>query len=135
MPAPKEDVVQGAILDALARIYPQVWVCSIPNGAFLGAALAEGRQRSEQAKRRAARHMAKLKWQGLKVGAPDLVLVWPGAVGFIEVKREGEYPSPEQRDIHAILTAKGARVAVCRSIDDLIVTMTAWSVPTIARAA
>ena len=108
-----ESPVQAAILDAIATLYPSVFVHSIPNGGFILS----------------ARAVAKLKWQGLKPGVPDLALYWSGGHGMIEVKAEGGRLSDDQIAVHAILRDRGVKVAVCRSIDDLIQTMREWGVP------
>lgn len=50
-------------------------------------------------------------------GWPDLV--WfhkPALMGFIEWKRPGEKPDPEQLKVHADLRAMGFRVEVCEDI-------------------
>lgn len=108
-----EGPIQRAILDTLRIAYPQVLVHSVPNGGF---ALEP-------------RIVAKLKWQGLLPGVPDLALYWPGGHGLIEVKSEGGRLSTDQKWVHGALKGLGVKVAVCRSVQDLIDTMTEWNVP------
>lgn len=129
--APKEQAIQAAILETLRLAYPDVFVFSVPNGGMIMD----------------PRVVSKLKWQGLRPGVPDLVLCWsiPGdkfvsgrahpETGFLEIKRPGNYLSDDQKEVHAILTAKGHRVAVCRSVDDLHSTLRDWGVPSRLAAA
>jgi hypothetical protein len=108
-----EGPIQRAILETLWTAYPDVLVASIPNGGFVLD----------------ARTVARLKWQGLLPGMPDLSVYWTGGCGLIEVKSEAGKLSPDQIHVHALLRLKGHRVAVCRSVRDLIDTMTEWGVP------
>lgn len=119
-PVASEMAIQAAVLDVLRVAYPDVFVFSVPNGGMIMD----------------PRTVAKLKWQGLTPGVPDLVLCWKAAAwesprcGFLEVKRPGGYLSPEQKAVHAILTSKGHRVAVVRSVDELHAVLDEWGVPT-----
>jgi len=109
-----ESPLQAAMLELLAAGYPDVWVCSIPNGGYIME----------------PRTVAKLKWLGLRPGAPDLLLVWTDGVGFVEVKAPKGVVSDDQKSVHKTLRAKGHRVSVCRSLEDLIATLIEWNVPT-----
>jgi len=115
--------VQVAILEGLARAFPDVFVFAIPNGAALCA------NDDPAGRKRAIREIAKLKHTGMVNGVPDLCLVWTGGVGWIEVKSATGALSDDQKHVHAVLKAKGHRVEVCRSVDDLIRTMREWGVP------
>ncbi len=46
---------------------------------------------------------------------PDRMFIGPGAVFFIEFKRRGLPPTPQQAWLHEILRAAGHRVHVCDS--------------------
>jgi hypothetical protein len=109
-----ESPIQRAILEAIWAGYPQVTVFAVPNGGYIME----------------PRIVAKLKWLGLLPGVPDLCLVWPGDWGMIEVKSEDGTLSDAQRDLHPILRSLGVRLAICRSVADLIQTLTEWAVPT-----
>lgn len=72
---------------------------------------------------------------GAKRGVPDLQLLWPGAapgiseVGFIELKKEGGRPSPEQKDLHPRLCAIGCHVGIARSLPEVRALLDRWRVP------
>ncbi len=133
-PVVPESAIQADILELLKVGYPDVLVASIPNGGFVLD----------------PRIVQKLRWQGLRPGMPDLVLLWryvppsriisgpdgwkpqdPGTngVGFIEVKSWVGRLSEDQKSVHAWLTAHGHRVAVVRSTDDLRKTLAEWGAP------
>lgn len=61
------------------------------------------------------------KWitpvQGDGKGWPDLVVVGPGGALLRELKAEGEYPKPEQREWLAWLTAAGLDAGVWKPRD------------------
>lgn len=62
--------------------------------------------------------------EGLKKGAPDVVIPYPrrnfhGA--FIEMKREGEKPTTEQKDFIAGLRKEGYQAGVAWSAEEAIV--------------
>lgn len=88
------------------------WVYSYPAGLTLGYRRdASGRVYSPQA--------VKAKAMGLKKSLPDVVIdLAKGGYrkGWIELKRPGEKPTPEQREMHELLRAKGDWVGVA---DDL----------------
>lgn len=75
------------------------------------------------------------KAMGVLPGFPD-ILFYLDMTGYcIEVKDEGAYLSPIQKDVHRRLEAQGIRCAVCRSIDDTRETLAKWGVRTRERAA
>ncbi len=75
-----------------------------------------------------ARELARATRLGAKKGFPDLMVLFPGAVTvFLEVKAPGNYPTPEQREMHARLEGLGFPVAVVRSIDDVRQAFARWS--------
>lgn len=57
---------------------------------------------------------------GYVPGTPDLIVIWRGRAIWMEVKREGEYLRPEQREIHAEIKECGCSVIVVRSLDDAL---------------
>jgi hypothetical protein len=62
----------------------------------------------------------KLKRMGFKAGWPDLEIVTPGKPAiFLELKREGNYPTVHQKEIHTRLKEAGAEVFVCKSLRDV----------------
>ena len=84
---------------------------SIPNGSVLAG---DAKQRAIQ--------MARLKREGLRLGAPDLLLAIPvwskyKAGLFIEMKRIGEKARSEQVTFHDMLRDHGYRVVVCQGFD------------------
>lgn len=52
-------------------------------------------------------------------GWPDILACWRGRFLGVEVKRPGEEPSPEQRRVHAELSAAGALILVVHSVEEL----------------
>lgn len=50
-------------------------------------------------------------------GFPDVVLAGPGGAAFVELKREGRYPTPAQREWIAMLRASGHLAFVGRPRD------------------
>jgi hypothetical protein len=104
-----EDILQEKlcqVLDLLHLLY-----FSIPNGADKTPAAAEVFRRT-----------------GLKPGVPDLCVPVPVYINdqllyhgtYIEVKRPGKYPPPEQREWHRVLRENGYRVEIIRSAQELI---------------
>ena len=74
--------------------------------------------------------IAKAKRKGSKAGFPDLLVLPFAHIGplFLEVKAEGNYASPSQKDMHQQLKALGYRVAVVRSIDDVQDKLHEWGI-------
>jgi hypothetical protein len=88
----------------------------VPNGAVLSGD-----------KEKRARQMNSLKRDGLLPGFPDLIVFGKGGrIGFIEVKVEGSYQQPSQKECQRWLTELGQRYAVCRSTLDVDETLTQW---------
>jgi hypothetical protein len=48
----------------------------------------------------------------LAKGWPDLILVKPGVTAAVELKRDGEHPTPEQVQVLALLSAAGFETRV-----------------------
>lgn len=88
---PTERQVQRAILRMCGICFPDVFITAIPNGAHLaGDTVARFKQ------------IGALKGDGLKVGFPDLLVLWHPAKGcLLEVKRpKTGRLSPDQKAIH-----------------------------------
>jgi hypothetical protein len=115
--------LQRAICQALDVGWPRVFYFAIPNGAALcGSNDPAGRVRAK-------REIAKLKITGLVPGVPDLMLMWDGGCGMLEIKSDSGRLSPEQKEIGRRLLAIGHRVEVCRSLTDLEQILDMWGAP------
>ena len=89
---------------------------AVPNGAVL---------RGDKLQR--ARQMQALKRDGLRPGFADLIVYGNGGrIGHIEVKCEGKYQQPAQRQCQEWLTGMGHLYAVCRSQEDVDETLREW---------
>ena len=106
---PTERQVQRSILKMLGACFPTAFVTAIPNGAHLaGNATARFKQ------------MGAMKGDGLKVGFPDLLILWsPGTGCCIETKRPklGRL-SEAQIKVHERLGEVHWPVATVSSVDD-----------------
>ena len=58
--------------------------------------------------------------QGLPAGFSDLVFVGDGMVAFIETKRPGEKPRPEQENFLAAMQNLNHPAGIARSVEDAI---------------
>jgi hypothetical protein len=82
---------------------------------------------------------------GMKRGVPDVLIVHEGRLHCIELKTAtgrlsksrmvrtrsgGARHVTGQVEMHGKLTAAGARVAVARSVDDVLMALAAWGIPT-----
>ena len=108
-----EQQLQIAAHDLMRLAYPQVVVMAIPNGGYVMA----------------PKTVALLKAMGLRPGAPDWLLVWPGGWGLVEFKADKGPLSPAQMALHPVLSACGAPLAICRSLDSLVLVLRLWGVP------
>ncbi len=55
---------------------------------------------------------------GMLPGASDLVVIVPGSIVFVEVKRPGEKPRENQREYRDSVTALGFRYEVVTSLEE-----------------
>jgi hypothetical protein len=102
-----------------AALPPEVFFTSVPAG---GGGKVRG---------------AILKGLGYRSGTPDILLISNGLAYFIELKvpRTGILSAAQRETIPALQNA-GARVRVCRSIEDVENALLDWRIPTrIARSA
>jgi len=117
--APSERLIQREILRMCGTVFPDVLLAHVPNGSHLSG--------NEAAR---CRQMGALKGDGLKVGFPDLIAIWSGGVGFLEVKRpKSGRLSIHQELMHADLRAMGHNVAVVISATEAQDALLAWGAP------
>lgn len=107
-----EAVIQRAIVQRL--IWHGCKVVAIPN---------EGK-RSVQAGRA-------MRGTGLAKGAPDLMVLRAGRIGFLEVKARKGRVSEAQAEMHAAFGRHGFRVHVVRSQDEAVAALRSdgWAFP------
>lgn len=55
---------------------------------------------------------------GVCKGPSDFILVLSGAVDFIEMKIEGGYQSPEQKEFERKVTERGHKYKIIRTLDE-----------------
>jgi hypothetical protein len=112
--APSERVVQRQIVKALRAL--GIVTAHCPNGSHLaGDSMARMKQ------------SAALVADGVLVGFPDLLCISrTGALGFIEVKREGGRVSSDQERIIALLNTRSVPVAVVCTLDDALAAVRSW---------
>lgn len=119
-----EDGLQAAICRYLAHALPlTAWYCSIPNGAVLAGD-----------KEQRARQMHRMKAMGLRVGAPDIFIVWQGKFIGLEVKTATGQLEKSQRDASDAITLAGGLWSVVRSIDEVEAFLSMLGMPLKARA-
>jgi hypothetical protein len=71
----------------------------------------------------------------VRAGLPDHWIIWRSKLYAIELKTSKGVLSDAQKACHAAMTAAGARVAVCRSIGDVLATLRDWGIPCRVKAA
>lgn len=86
---------------------------SIPSGVFIKSGGGKGRSQGWAT-------LNRLKAEGLRSGAPDLVIVSPKNVLFCELKREkGSTTSEAQLGWNKAINDTGkAKAAICKGLDD-----------------
>jgi hypothetical protein len=92
-----EEQRQAALLKQARMLCPAVDFVAIPNA---------GRRTMWEARKR--------QREGMKAGALDLVVTWPGGVAFIEMKNGRDMPDANQRERLNKLHRWGHRVGVFR---------------------
>jgi VRR-NUC domain len=105
---------EGRIMSAIAshfawRARRGIWWCHIPNGGL-----------------RSKIEASILRGQGVKPGAPDLLIVADGKAYFLEVKTEAGRVSQAQADCHEELRRAGAEVGVAFGLDEALRQLEQW---------
>ena len=108
-----EGRIQAAIVEWARAVAPGVVVYAVPNGGL--------RSKSEA---------ARMKWQGVLAGVPDLAVVCDGRAFFIEVKADDGVLTRSQKETIPLLLEAGARVKIARSIEDARAAFSAWGIAT-----
>jgi len=119
MAVDREGPIQEAIVSYLRLIFPEPQI------------VHHARNEVNKRGKHIAMELSKAKRRGAVKGFPDIVVLPFSTLGamFFEVKAEGRYANPSQRDIHDRLRALGYRIAVVRSIDDVREVLTEWGIP------
>jgi hypothetical protein len=105
-----EDALQRSVLAHVRmRGVPNLFVCHIPNGGL-----------------RSKIEAAIMKGLGVRAGVPDLLFILDSRAYLLELKAEGEKPSPVQVATANELSAAGARVGVADNIDSAIAQLECW---------
>lgn len=114
-----EDQLQASICQFLDRALPDdAWYCAIPNGSVLAGAPAKR-----------AMQMNKLKRTGLKVGAPDLFVVYGGFFYAIELKAGKGKQSDSQQSVAGEINHAGGYYSIVRSLEECEAFLLAMCVP------
>ena len=111
---PTERQTQRAILAMAKACFPDVLLHHSPNGAHLAG---DGISRFKQA--------GALLGDGMKKGFFDLIAIWSGGIGFIEVKRPklGKL-SDEQKAIHKLVGDMGWPIATVTGPESILFLLT-----------
>ncbi|NBW19116.1 MAG: hypothetical protein EBR82_65185 [Caulobacteraceae bacterium] len=67
-----------------------------------------------------------LKQLGVVAGVADLLLIWRGGFGFVELKRQEGVQSTVQKKFQGFCHSVGVKYAVCRSVREVHDTLTGW---------
>lgn len=74
---------------------------------------------------------AQLKSMGLASGVPDLMFIHNGRTRWIELKSDkGRVSDAQHETFCRLYTAGCGNVVVCKSLDDVIITLKSWAIPT-----
>jgi hypothetical protein len=112
--APSERVVQRSIVKALRQL--GVVCVHVPNGTHLAGDIDQRMRQS-----------AALIADGILPGFPDLLCInRSGAVGFLEVKKEGGAVSVEQERVAALIQSRGLPVGFVCSLDEALAAVRGW---------
>lgn len=96
------------------RLHQHIWRALqfvLPPGAVAQSFENRGNGQREGARRKA---------RGCLPGWPDMGIVWDTRTHYIELKAPKGRLSSEQKEKHAELRAAGAKVGVCRSLDEVV---------------
>jgi hypothetical protein len=109
-----EQLLQISVAEHLDIIRTPAWVWwHVPNGG--GRSKAEG---------------GIFKAMGVKAGNPDIHIVFERCLYTIELKAKRGRVSDNQDTMRDELERAGARYAVCRTVDEVLAQLKAWSIPT-----
>lgn len=72
---------------------------------------------------------AKLKRMGARPGVPDFDVISQGRAMFIELKTGRGRLSAAQKACIGDLENTGARVAICRTVEEVVAALPEWGVP------
>lgn len=67
---------------------------------------------------------------GVVAGVPDLILVHKGQTYGIELKAEGGRLTDIQRETHGRMRKAGTKIAIAKSLDEVIGLVRSWELPT-----
>jgi hypothetical protein len=103
-PSASEHQIQKSLVDHLKLFaYPDVYWTAIPNGGQRSKAVA-----------------GKLKAEGVRAGAPDLLFIANGSVLGLELKTKSGTQSPAQIDTEGLWRRAGGQYAVVYGLDDAL---------------
>ena len=116
-PRPLSDAPQAVLAEGQSAIAKHfawrarqgIWWAHIPNGGL-----------------RSKIEASILHGQGVKPGAPDLLIVADGKAYFLEIKTKAGRVSQAQADCHEKLHRAGAEVAVCYGLDQALRQLEQW---------
>lgn len=78
---------------------------------------------------------ARAKQEGMSAGFPDVSVIWPGGIAFIELKQRKGSLKPEQIDWLNFLHNAGHPCGCFRSVDSVIAFLRSAGAPIMERAA
>jgi hypothetical protein len=112
--APSERVVQRQIVKALRAL--GIMAIHVPNGAYLHG---DGMARMKQS--------AALVADGVLAGFPDILAISrDGAMGLLEIKKEGGKVSAEQERVLALLATRRVPLEVVCTLDAALDAVKRW---------
>lgn len=107
-----ERSIQYALVDRLRLMAPpDVLFLAIPNGELRDLAILNGEKRVAAGKLRA---------MGVRNGASDLLIIKAGRALFLELKRQGQKPRPDQLEFQTAAESAGAEYAYCDTLDGAV---------------
>jgi hypothetical protein len=67
--------------------------------------------------------------RGVIAGVPDIIVLYQGRCGWIELKARDGVVSDPQRSMAATLLLSGCRIGVARDVDEVLAALDEWGVP------
>jgi hypothetical protein len=114
-PEPSEDQLHASVASVMRVAFrgrPVAWTHFPAGGYFLTRGAA-----------------ARLYRLGFNAGYPDLLIMWDAKTLWIELKTSKGKLSEAQQHTHALLAACNIPVAVCRTIEDVLLVLRTHGVP------